>query len=211
MTILRMDTLTAAVALASLGARGGDLTILAQAVDEDWKRFAPDPESGSRHLISTMGNRQECPPTGLPYYNAQFIKPDRVDAKDRPMSQRFLRGAPRLCAEITRDGEGYTMSSALLQMSTTSWMTLDWDRGLATLYVEDAVLPDTALAAAIGRRMGEVVDVDHAGGMVVTAARAAGGDEIRKIANRLTGQGIAIETGLPDWTRLAFEPVYRPI
>lgn len=208
MATLHLDRLTAAVALASLGAHGGDLSTLGQAVDEDWKRFAPDPKTGSRHLISTMGNRQECPPTGLPYYNAQFIRPGRIDAEHRPMSERFLRGSPLMCAEVTRDGGDYRLTTALLKMGMGSWMTLDWERGSATFHVQHDTLPEVTLAAMAGRRLGDVVATGSADDLVITDARIADAREMGKVANRTVGPGMAIDTTLPQWTEAAFTAIY---
>lgn len=208
MAILHIDTITAAAALASLGPTGQDLAILAQSIDEDWKRFAPPPASGSRHLISTMGNRQNCPPTGLPYYNAQLLKPDLVDAAKRPIRDRFLKGAPLLCAEVTRDRDEYRLDTVLIKIGMRAWITIDREAGRTTYFMADQELPDTALAAAAGRRLGEIASLGIGEDAVVTSARPADAKEMRGIAQAMVGPGIALDTPLPGWSTVEFQRIY---
>ena len=111
MNALSIDALTASVALPDLAARGNDLVTLAQALDEDWRRFSVDPACGTRHLISTMGHRPDCPPTGLSYMHTQLLMPGRVPAEDRPIAERFLSGRPLMTGELIEEDDGYMRSA----------------------------------------------------------------------------------------------------
>ena len=114
-----------------------------------------------------------------------------------------------LCAEVTREDDGYLLTTVLLRITMEAWMALDWEKGCATLYLTDGQLPDTALAAATGRRLGDIVATGHADHLLVTGARLAEMKEMRSVTNRITGDGIAIETGLPGWVEARFETIYR--
>lgn len=208
MKMLEIDALTASVAAASLIPRGNGLKEFAQALDEDWKRYAVDPSTGTRHLISTMGNRQNCPPTGLPYYNTGLIQPDSLDAIHRPMDRRFLRGRPRFCAELQRKEDGYRLETALLEVSADIRATVDRKSGKITFHIQSIILPDTVMDAAIGHTLGEVLQLGLQHDLRVTGLRVSQQDEMRGIFDHNAIEGIAIETELPDWQSIEFQEVY---
>lgn len=208
MARLHIDDLTASVALVDLAARGNDLTTLAQSLDEDWKRFAVDASLGTRHLISTMGNRQDCPPTGLTYLNTQLIQPDAVDARLRPVEQRFLKGKPLLCGELAMEGDDYRLSTALLRISLHVHATLDWSLGRASFHIQFAELPDTVMMAGVGRRLGDIVEVGHHDHLEVTGIRKATESDMREVLGHLAMEGVVVETVLPEWRQVEFTEIY---
>lgn len=206
---LHIDALTASVALKDLSERGNTLETLAQALDEDWKRYAVDPKTGTRHLISTMGNRQDAPATGLAYYNTGLIQPGRIDAAERSESERFLKGKPLLCAELAQEQDGYRLGTVLLRVSFHIHAVIDREREAAMFYIQFAQLPETVMNAATGRRLDEIIDIGHLGNLLVRSVRTADESEMRKVLGHISMEGILVETDLPEWIEVDFEEVYH--
>jgi len=210
---LRLDILTASVALPDLAEHGNDLSTLGRAVDEDWQRFGPPPSIPPgierRHFISTMTNRQDSPPTGHSYEHTQFIQPGPVRAEHREPKDRFLKGKPLLTAEVTRTDAGYTLETAILRMGLHLTAVLDWARGHATFYVLKGQIPDTLMSAATGRPIGDIVNVGHCEDLVIQHVYVAEMDELRGVLGQLWTPSIAIRTDLPGWTEVAFQPTYE--
>lgn len=209
MKTLHMDALTASIALVDLERNGSDLKVLAQALDEDWRRFAVDPRTGTRHLVTTMRTRQNVPPTGLTYTHTALIRPNPVRAEDRPLSERWLKGSPFLCAEIAREDQDYRLSTAMLRITVDMHAVIDRDRARTVFYLSEGSLPDVVMMAATGRRLSQIVDVGACGDMIVEQVRTAGADEMKMVLGQDWREGIAIETALPEWIGIDFEPVYR--
>lgn len=210
---LHIDQLTASVALPDLVARGNDLGTLAQAIDEDWHRHAPKepvpPGNSTQHLISTMKNRQDSPPTGLSYWHTQLIQPGPIRAEDRDIKDRFLQGRPFLTAEILPVENGYRLETAILRMGLHLTAVLNWARGHATFYVLQGTIPDTLMAAAPGRRLGDIVATGHCEDLVVEEVYTADMDEMRGVLGQMWTPSVAIRTRLPQWTTVEFTPVYE--
>lgn len=204
MPTLEIDALTAAVALRSLEPAGHDIAVLATSLDEDWRRFAV-PQGSGRHLISTIGSRSACPPYGLPYLNTALIRPDPVRAEDRPIGERFMRNPPRMCAEILPTEDGYRLDVAMLRVGNAV-VTIDRIRGIAGFNLKDVDLPESTMTAAVGRRIGEVVDLDAGGDLRITGIRRADAKEMIKAFHALAGEGLVVETDLPEWTTVRFDP-----
>lgn len=209
---LHIDALTAATAIDGLARRGNDLVILAQAVDEEYRRFAVDPKTGTRHLVTTMANRQESPPTGLPYHHTSFLQPDPIPAEQRDIKDRFLKGKPLLCAEIALVDDGYRLDVAVLKMGQDVFVTIDRANGKAAFYLENIDLPESTRMALIGRSIGEVVgspilDTLEAP-LEIQALRDVDVTEMQGVRGSKSKPGIAIETRLPEWHIIEFDPVY---
>lgn len=204
---MTIDALTASVAWGDLNSCGNDLATLAQSLHEEIDRHGVDPATGTRYLMSTMGNRMASPPTGLTYLNVQLLAPHRVPAERRPMDKRFLRGRPMLCGDLAMSAEGVRLETAVLRISLKAHATLDHARGIATFYIQETPPPDTTMIAATGRRLDEVVDVGHCGELRVRIMRTADEREMKSVLGQLWTDGIAVETDLPGWKTIAYEPI----
>lgn len=205
---LVIDTITAAIALGDLAVRGNDLVTLAQAVDEDWQRFATDPRAGGRYMISTIGNRTDCPPNGETYYNTQLLQPGPIRAEDRDIKDRFMRGKPMLCAESIRDDKGCRLVTALLRLSMHGIATFDRMLGVATFYLDEVQLPMTISTIAPGRRLSDVIAIPGDEGLVIRQIREAPIEEMRLVKNHISDVALAIETDLPGDIEIAYERMY---
>lgn len=208
MAKLVIDTLTAAIALPDLTARGNDLTILAQALDEDWQRFATDPRAGGRHLISTGINRQDLWPTNQSYYCTQLLQPGPIPAEQRDIKDRFMRGKPILCGELARTDTGMHLITVHLRLSMDGIAVIDRDRGVTTFYLDDTELPETVRGACIGRSLGEVIQMPGADHLIVQDVRDADEAEMRKVKGHLSQVALAIETTIPDDMTVDYQRVY---
>ncbi len=212
---LRLDALTASHCQALFASAQTDLTLLAQAIDEDWKRYAPDPETGSRHLISTMGNRLNGPPRDLPYYNTSLIRPDALPAENRPMNDRFLRPTPRLCAEVRKIPEGYELDTALLRLDEHIMASMD-GKGSVSLYVANIELPRATLIAMIGRPLGDVIQVGLEHDPLILDAHFVDAAEMTKVHGRtkLTrekdiSEGLRIDVKVSGTIDVPFREIYE--
>lgn len=207
MEILHIDVLTASVSAVDLEAHGSTLTMLGQSLHEELERHGVDPATGTRNLVSTMGNRRDAIPTGLTYHNMQPLRPHVVRAEDRPIGERFLRGKPLLYGDLATVPDGIRLETALLRISLHVHATLDHEAGHATFYVQRDAPPETMMAAAGGRRLEDVVDVGHCGDLVVRSMRIAEGAEMTKVIGSMWTDGVAVVTDLPAWTTVGYEPV----
>lgn len=70
-------------------------------------------------------------------------------------------------------------------------------------------VPDTLMAAAPGRRLGDIVATGHCEDLVVEEMYTAGMDEMRGVLAQMWTPSVAIRTGLPQWTTLDFTPIYE--
>lgn len=185
---LRLDALTASHCRTLFAGAQKDLSLLAQAIDEDWKRFAPDPKTGSRHLISTMGNRLNGPPRGLPYYNTSLIRPDALPAESRPINERFLKPIPQLCAEVRKIPEGYELDTALLRLDDHIMASIDGE-GKTTLHVANIEFPRAAMIAMIGRPLRDVIQIGLEHDPLILDAHPVDAAEMKKIHGRMKLSG----------------------
>lgn len=207
MQTFHLDVLTASVAADDLKARGNTLATLGQSLHEELERHGVDPETGTRNLISTMANRRDCMPTGLTYLNVQPLQPHVVRAENRPINERFLRGKPLLCGDLSTVADGIRLETALLRVSLHVHAAIDHETGCATFYVQKDAPPETMMAAAAGRRLGEIVDVGHCADLAVRHVRIADADEMTKVIGSLWTEGVAVVTELPAWTMVDYQPL----
>lgn len=217
---MELDAVTAAIASAGLAESGNDLEMLAQAFDEDWNRFAPsDPDIGGSHMVSTKGNRT-IETTGRSYDNTQLIQPGTVPAEYRPMSKRFMRGAPTMCCVVSETPTGYRVRTDMIRISPGACALLDHDAGVMTLLLRGAFLPETVREAAVGLLLGDVFDVpamQDVKGLVIRSVRGPHAAEIRdgrrpwrsRLSDAMPEDpSLAIETAMPTWTTVRYTPVY---
>jgi hypothetical protein len=207
MKTLHLDALTASVSAVDLEAHGSTLAMLGQSLHEELERHGANPATGTRNLISTMGNRQDAIPTGLTYHNVQPLRPHVVRAEDRPINERFLRGKPLLCGDLASVPDGIRLETALLRISLHVHAAIDHEAGSATFYVQRDGPPETMMAAAAGRRLGEIVEIGHCADLAVRHMRIAEGDEMTRVIGSPWTDGVAVVTDLPGWTTVGYEPV----
>ena len=205
--ILEIDELTAAFAAESLAAHGRDLIAFAQAIDEEWKRHGVDPSTGTRHLISTMGNRHLTNP---PHYHTQLIDPDPVPAEARPAERRFLRGAPKFCAEIVPTDAGYRLATTLLRLGDDVHLTYRLDAPRCGIDIRGSSLPDTVLDALVGRDANDVVAMPGGLRMPITGWRHLSADTVQEVFNtsRSDVRATRIEFDRPPPAAVEFTPIY---
>ena len=205
--ILEIDELTAAFAAESLASRGRDLVAFAQAIDEEWKRHGVDPSTGTRHLVSTMGNRHLMNP---PHYHTQFIDPDPVPAEARPPERRFLRGAPKLCAEIVPTDAGYRLATTLLRLGDDVHLTYRLDAPRCGIDIRGSSLPDAVLDALVGRDANDVVAMPGGLAIPITGWRRLSADTTQEVFNttRADVQATRIHFDRPPSVAVEFDPMY---
>ncbi len=211
--ILLLDKLTAGIAHESLAARGNDLSIFAQSLHEEWTRFRIEKPHKTGHLFSTTTNIQDSKIDGRTYHRTSLIQPGEIQAEDRPISERFLRGKPSLYGELSRIYSqdrmacGFCLKTTFIRIGKIG-IGFDEKASIASFYVPDIELPNVAITNAIGRPVGELIEMPFPADDEILDIRQ--GDEKTMVS--LLGslcKGLIVDIKRPEMERVSYIPHYE--
>lgn len=211
--ILLLDKLTARIAHESLAARGNNLSVFAQSLHEEWTRFRIEKPHKTGHLFSTTTNIQDSKIDGRTYYRTSLIQPGKIQAEDRPISERFLRGKPLLYGDLSRIYSqdrmacGFCLKTTFIRIGKIG-IGFDAKADIASFYVPDIELPSIAISNAIGRPIGKLIEMPFPTDDEVLDIRQ--GDEKTMVS--LLGsisKGLIIDIKRPAMEKVSYAPHYE--
>lgn len=211
--ILLLDKLTARIAHESLSARGNDLSIFAQSLHEEWTRFRIEKSHKTGHLFSTTTNIQDSKIDGRTYYRTSLIQPGEIQAEDRPISERFLRGKPLLYGELSRIYSqdrmacGFCLKTTFVRIDKIG-IGFNEENNITSFYVPDIELPSVAISNAIGRPVGELIAMPFPADDEILDIRQGDEKTMVSLLGSLS-RGLIIDIKRPEMERVSYTPHYE--
>lgn len=164
MARLHIDEYTGSIIARGLKSRvreGQDpLKIFGQSLDEELKRFGVDPESGTRNLLSTMGNFVGFRNKKGTYSNTSLIRPDKIPAEKRVIAERFIGKVPGFLGDLSGDQNDITLNTLLLKARDGFAIHLDDETNRAFVLLKCDRYPVIVQKAMSGKRLGEIIHHD---------------------------------------------------